>query len=83
MPIQGSAADIIKLAMIRIDKEFTNRNLKSKMVLQVHDELVFDVYLPEQKIVREIVEKNMENAYPFKVPLKVEIGFGSNWLEAH
>ena len=83
MPIQGSAADIIKLAMIRIDKEFTNRNLKSKMVLQVHDELVFDVYLPEQKIVREIVQKNMENAYPFKVPLKVEIGFGSNWLEAH
>ena len=74
MPIQGSAADIIKLAMIRIDKEFTNRNLKSKMVLQVHDELVFDVYLPEQKIVREIVQKNMENAYPFKVPLKVEIG---------
>ena len=83
MPIQGSAADIIKLAMIRIDKEFANRNLKSKMVLQVHDELVFDVYLPEQKIVREIVQKNMENAYAFKVPLKVEIGFGSNWLEAH
>ena len=83
MPIQGSAADIIKLAMIRIDKEFTNRNLKSKMVLQVHDELVFDVYLPEKNIVREVVTKNMENAYRSKVPLKVEIGFGHNWLEAH
>ena len=83
MPIQGSAADVIKLAMIRINQEFTNRNLKSKMVLQVHDELVFDVYLPEKNIVREIVQKNMENSYDSKVPLKVEIGFGRNWLEAH
>ena len=83
MPIQGSAADIIKLAMIRIHKEFQTRHLKSKMVLQVHDELVFDVYIPEKQEVKEIVERNMEHAYVAKVPLKVEIGFGNNWLEAH
>ena len=83
MPIQGSAADIIKLAMIRIHREFNHRNLQSKMVLQVHDELVFDVYVPEKQIVIEIVQENMENAYVSKVPLKVEIGFGNNWLEAH
>ena len=83
MPIQGSAADIIKVAMINIHKEFNTRNLKSKMVLQVHDELVFDVYLPEKEIVRDIVEKNMEHAHISKVPLRVEIGFGNNWLEAH
>ena len=69
--------------MINIHKEFNKRNLKSKMVLQVHDELVFDVYLPEKEIVRDIVEKNMEHVHKSKVPLKVEIGFGNNWLEAH
>jgi DNA polymerase-1 len=83
MPIQGSAADIIKLAMIKIYKQFNNMELKSKMVLQVHDELVFDVYSAEQEIVKEIVKNNMENVYPTKVPLKVDIGFGQNWLEAH
>jgi len=83
MPIQGSAADIIKLAMIRIHREFNHRNLQSKMVLQVHDELVFDVYVPEKQIVIEIVQENMENAHVSRVPLKVEIGFGNNWLEAH
>ncbi|MAQ70219.1 MAG: DNA polymerase I [Flavobacteriales bacterium] len=83
MPIQGSAADMIKLAMIKIHKEFHNMELKSKMVLQVHDELVFDVYSSEQDIVKEIVKRNMENVYPTSVPLKVDIGFGQNWLEAH
>ena len=83
MPIQGSAADIIKLAMISIHKEFNKRGLKSKMVLQVHDELVFDVYLPEKKIVQGIVKQKMEHAYESHVPMKVEIGFGDNWLDAH
>ena len=83
MPIQGSAADMIKLAMIKIYKEFHNLGLKSKMVLQVHDELVFDVYCSEQEIVKEIVKNNMENVYPMQVPLKVDLGFGQNWLEAH
>ena len=83
MPIQGSAADIIKLAMIKIYKELNNMKLASKMVLQVHDGLVFDVYLPEKEIVKEIVKKNMENIHPTQVPLKVDVGFGENWLEAH
>ena len=83
MPIQGSAADIIKLAMIKIHNELITKNLKSKMVLQVHDELVFDVWKPEKEIISEIVKKNMENIYPTTVPLKVDIGFGENWLEAH
>ena len=82
-PIQGSAADIIKKAMIEIQKEMYARGMKSKMLLQVHDELVFDVYIPEKEIVRDIVEKNMEHVHKSKVPLKVEIGFGNNWLEAH
>ena len=69
--------------MIKIYKEFHNLGLKSKMVLQVHDELVFDVYCSEQEIVKEIVKNNMENVYPMQVPLKVDLGFGQNWLEAH
>ena len=83
MPIQGSAADIIKIAMIKIHDEFNNMQLASKMVLQVHDEMVFDVHLPEKDIVHKIVKQNMEKAYTTKVPLKVDIGFGNNWLEAH
>ena len=83
MPVQGSAADIIKLAMISIDNEFGIRKLKSKMILQVHDELVFDVYKKEQEIVKSIVRQKMETVYATKVPLKVDIGFGSNWLQAH
>ena len=83
MPIQGSAADIIKMAMINIHQEFVSRKMKSKMVLQVHDELVFDVFLPEKEEVRSIVKRKMESAYNAKVPLKVDIGFGNNWLSAH
>tara|TARA_Y100000994_G_scaffold246826_1_gene250874 strand:+ start:9633 stop:12347 length:2715 start_codon:yes stop_codon:yes gene_type:complete len=83
MPIQGSAADLIKLAMINIDREFDKLKLKSKMVLQVHDELVFDVPLEEKDIVKKLVKKNMESVYNTTVPLKVEIGFGTNWLDAH
>jgi len=82
-PIQGSAADIIKMAMIRIHNEFKSGKLKSKMIIQVHDELVFDVYRPELDEVKAIVKKCMEGAATLSVPLEVEIGTGSNWLEAH
>ena len=83
MPIQGSAADLIKLAMINIEKELNKLKLKSKMVLQVHDELVFDVLIEEKEIVQKVVEKKMENVYDSNVPLKVDVGFGANWLDAH
>ncbi len=82
-PIQGSAADIIKLAMINIHREFEKENLQSKMIIQVHDELVFDVYKPELEKVKEIVKHCMEGAIELKVPLEVEMGVGTNWLEAH
>ncbi|MBL7110918.1 MAG: DNA polymerase I [Bacteroidales bacterium] len=82
-PIQGSAADIIKLAMIRINKKLIEQNLQSKMILQVHDELVFDVYKPELEKVKEIAENEMINAIELDVPLIVESGSGDNWLEAH
>jgi len=82
-PIQGSAADIIKMAMIRIGHELEKRGLRSKMVLQVHDELVFDVYKPELEEVRELVRHYMQNAVNLEVPLEVETGTGVNWLDAH
>lgn len=82
-PIQGSAADIIKLAMIEIFNAFKKRSLKSKMILQVHDELVFDVYKRELEEVKSIVKDKMENAIKLSIPLTVEIGTGENWLEAH
>jgi DNA polymerase-1 len=82
-PIQGTAADIIKLAMIRINKIFKEKKLKTAMILQVHDELVFDVYKPELEIVRTIVVDEMQNAVHLSVPLTVECGTGTNWLEAH
>jgi DNA polymerase-1 len=82
-PIQGSAADIIKLAMIRIHEAFRNEKLQSKMILQVHDELVFDVLKQEMEQVKEIVRREMEGACPLSVPLTVEMGEGKNWLEAH
>ena len=82
-PIQGSAADIIKVAMIRIHKRFKEEGIQSKMILQVHDELNFSV-LPEEKgRVEEIVLHEMEAAYALKVPLVADAGWGSNWLEAH
>jgi DNA polymerase-1 len=82
-PIQGSAADIIKIAMIGIHKALKADNLKTKMLLQVHDELVFDVYKPELDTVKKLIKSEMENAYPLAVPLLVDMGTGSNWLEAH
>ena len=82
-PIQGSAADMIKVAMINIHHELKNKNLKTKMLLQVHDELVFDVYKPELEIVKPIIEKLMQDALPLKVPVEVGMGVGENWLEAH
>ena len=82
-PIQGSAADMIKMAMINIYNELKNNNFKTKMLLQVHDELVFDVYKPELEIVKPIIEKLMREALPLNVPVEVGIGVGLNWLEAH
>ena len=82
-PIQGSAADMIKMAMINIYNELKNNNFKTKMLLQVHDELVFDVYKPELEMVKPIIEKLMREALPLKVPVEVGIGVGLNWLEAH
>lgn len=82
-PIQGSAADIIKLAMINIHHRFVQENFKSKMLLQVHDELVFDAHKDELDRIQPIIKEEMENAYTLSVPLDVEIGLGSNWLEAH
>jgi DNA polymerase-1 len=82
-PIQGTAADIIKVAMIAINKIFKEKNLKTAMILQVHDELVFDVYKPELDEVKRIVVDEMQNAVQLSVPLTVECGVGANWLEAH
>ena len=82
-PIQGSAADIIKIAMINIFNELEKKQLKSKMILQVHDELVFEVLNEEIEELSNIVKEKMQNAYQLKVPLKVDIGIGKNWLEAH
>ncbi len=82
-PIQGTAADIIKLAMIRIDQRFEREGIRSKMILQVHDELNFSVWPDELDRVRHIVVEEMENAFAMQVPLVAECGTGSNWLEAH
>jgi len=82
-PIQGSAADIIKIAMINIHKQLKTNSLVSKMILQVHDELVFDVYKPELEKIKEIIVREMENAVKISVPLIVDSGTGYNWLEAH
>ncbi|MDR0660018.1 MAG: DNA polymerase I [Prevotellaceae bacterium] len=82
-PLQGSAADIIKIAMINIHKQIEQKELKSRMILQVHDELVFDAEKSELNKLKEIVIHEMENAAQLRVPLTVETGFGLNWLEAH
>lgn len=82
-PIQGSAADIIKIAMINIQNKLIAENFKSKMLLQVHDELVFDVHISEIEKIKPIIKHEMENAFKMLVPLEVEIGVGKNWLEAH
>ena len=82
-PIQGSAADIIKIAMININSELKKQSLKSKMLLQVHDELVFDVHNSEKDQIKDIVKTTMESAVKLKVPLNIDLEFGKNWLEAH
>lgn len=83
-PIQGSAADMIKIAMINIHKDLKKHNLKSKMLLQVHDELVFDVHKSELEIIKPIIENRMKTAInTLQVPIEIEMGIGKNWLEAH
>jgi DNA polymerase-1 len=82
-PIQGTAADMIKIAMIDIFRELSDRKLKTRMILQVHDELVFDLLKNEAEEVRMIVEEKMKNAIPMEVPVVVEMNTGTNWLEAH
>jgi len=82
-PIQGSAADIIKIAMINIQKRLVNENWKSKMLLQVHDELVFDVHNSELEKIKPMIKQEMESAFVLDVPLEVDLGEGRNWLEAH
>lgn len=82
-PIQGSAADMIKIAMINIHNEFRKQALKSKMTMQVHDELVFDVYKPETEQVKQIVGDLMRTALPLEIPVEVEMNTGDNWLAAH
>ena len=83
MPIQGTAADMIKLAMIKIHNEFEKRKFKSKMVLQVHDELLFDAHKDEVDELRPLIKKIMESALPLDVPIVVDTGVGDNWLDAH
>lgn len=82
-PIQGSAADIIKVAMINIHKKLKEGQYKSKMLLQIHDELIFDIHNDELEELKPFIKSEMENAYKLKVPLEVEVGKGQNWLEAH
>jgi DNA polymerase-1 len=82
-PVQGSAADIIKIAMIRIHRYFKENALKSRMLLQVHDELVFDVHKDELGTLKPVIKKEMENAFKLSIPLIVDLGEGNNWLEAH
>ena len=81
-PIQGSSADILKKAMVEIENEFQKLKLKSKMLLQVHDELIFNVLDNEQETVIKVVSNIMENTYKISVPLVVDINFGANWYEA-
>ena len=82
-PIQGSAADIVKLAMVAVDKAMTKANVQSKMILQVHDELVFDVHKDEQELMKALVKEAMETAVSLAVPMEVEMELANNWLDAH
>jgi DNA polymerase-1 len=82
-PIQGSAADIIKMAMVAVHKAMLKENVKSKMILQVHDELVFDVHVSEEMLMQVLVKEAMENAVQLAVPMEVELKLAKNWLEAH
>lgn len=80
-PVQGSAADLVKVAMVNVDSELKKRNLKSKLILQIHDELILNVPADEKPQVMQLVKEQMEQAMQLSVPLKVEVSFGSNWLE--
>jgi len=83
-PVQGTAADMIKIAMINIHREMQMQKLKSKMLLQVHDELIFDMHKSEEKLLTDLVVNKMINAIPnLNVTIKVDTGIGKNWLEAH
>jgi DNA polymerase-1 len=82
-PIQGSAADMIKIAMIHIHQDIKDQNLQSKMTMQVHDELVFDVLKTEVEAMKAIISYRMKTAIKTTVPIEIEIGEGGNWLEAH
>jgi DNA polymerase-1 len=82
-PIQGTAADMIKIAMVNVHRELASRKLRTKMLLQVHDELVFDLFKSEEKEVLALVEEKMKTAIPLDVPIEVEAGVGKTWLEAH
>jgi DNA polymerase-1 len=82
-PVQGSAADLIKLAMVAVSKRIKEQGLRSKLLLQVHDELVFDVPREEIEQMRTLVEECMTSVVKLPIPLKVDIGIGDNWLEAH
>jgi DNA polymerase-1 len=82
-PIQGSAADLIKMAMVAIDRRLAEERLRATMILQVHDELVFEVAEPEREHAADLIRAEMEGVYPLKVPLRVDVGWGRNWAEAH
>jgi DNA polymerase-1 len=82
-PIQGTAADMLKLAMIKIHRALREGNFKTKMLLTVHDEIVFDMHRSEQETVMPVIEECMKTALPLSVPIEVEMGTGINWLEAH
>ena len=81
MPLQGSASDIIKIAMLNVHKRFKNENIKSKLILQIHDELIVDVYPQEEEKVQQILSQEMQNAYVSKVPLIVAVGMGTTWYD--
>jgi len=82
-PIQGSAADLIKVAMVKVDRALRERRMRSKMVLQIHDELLFDAPKEEAEELMAIAKREMESALDFGVPLEVGVGVGPNWLDAH
>jgi DNA polymerase-1 len=82
-PIQGSAADIIKLAMVAVDRRLTESKLRATLLLQVHDELLLEVHETEREATRQILREEMEGALPLAIPLRVDIGFGRSWAEAH
>jgi DNA polymerase-1 len=83
MPIQGTAADMIKIAMVKVQTALTEQQLNTRMLLQVHDELIFDLDPSEETIVRELVTESMQQALQLDCPIEVDIGLGDNWLEAH